>query len=270
MPEPRDLSAIVAKLERNLRRLQLALHYANVGVWEWHIPTGEVTWSPEMERIHGVAEGGFSEATLEDYQSYVVPEDRQQVAEAVRAAIAEMQDFRLQYRILRSDNQVRWVDATGKVVTDDVTQAASLIGTCRDITDEKRLQAALEHERKQLRHIFEQAPAAISITQGADHLVTFMNLQARRLVGDRPVIGRRVREAFPELEGQGYFELLDQVFRTGAPFVGERMHARWDKHGTGEVVDGFFNIVYQPLRDEEGTVWGIMSHSIEVFEPIGR
>jgi len=73
-------------------------------------------------------------------------------------------------------------------------------------------------ERSRLAALFEQAPAAISILSGPDHVITLANSSYQHMSGGRALMGLTVREAFPEVAGQGYFELLDRVFETGEPF----------------------------------------------------
>lgn len=124
----------------------------------------------------------------------------------------------------------------------------------------ERLQQAndsLDAERRYLRGLFEQAPGFVCILRGPDHVFELVNGAYRRLTGHREMLGKPVREALPEVEGQGYFEALDRVFRTGEPFVGTAMKMRLQRHPGGEPDDVFLNFVYQPIVDAAGTVTGI-------------
>ena len=131
---------------------------------------------------------------------------------------------------------------------------------------EARDQALAEAEaaRGRLHELFEQAPAAISVLRGPDHVIEFVNRRGRELIGPRDVIGKGVREAFPELAGQGLFELLDRVYAGGEPVLAAEVPARWLKDGTE--VEGYFSLVYQPVRGAGGRVEGVMSHAVEVTE----
>jgi signal transduction histidine kinase len=66
-----------------------------------------------------------------------------------------------------------------------------------------------------------------------------------------------VREAFPDLEGQGIYPALDSAYATGKPFVAQEMLIRLDRDGDGVMHDSYFDFVYQPLRDLDGEVEGI-------------
>ncbi len=125
--------------------------------------------------------------------------------------------------------------------------------------------ADVQRSREDLLRVFEQAPAAISSTSGPNHIVQSVNAEYRKLIGNRDIVGKPIRDAFPELGSQSvFFDLMDQVFRTGQAFVGNEQPASIDRRGTGVWEEGYFNFVYQPLLDSAGAVWGIMIHAIEV------
>ena len=74
-----------------------------------------------------------------------------------------------------------------------------------------------------LSQMFEQAPSFMALMSEPDHVFELTNTAYQRLIGNRQVIGKSVRDALPELEGQGFFELLDQVYKTGEPYRGQGM-----------------------------------------------
>lgn len=125
-----------------------------------------------------------------------------------------------------------------------------------------------EAARSELQRLLMQIPAAIQVTQGPNHILETVNLLYTQLVGKRELIGKSPREAFPELEGQGFFELLDRVYATGKPFVGKEMRAEFDRNNDGILEESFWNFVYQPLLDANDRVYGIMTHAVEVTEQV--
>jgi PAS domain S-box-containing protein len=173
-----------------------------------------------------------------------------------------------EWRVRRADG--REVAVLGSAVPVLGADAAPLgaVMTARDVTERLRLQRQLEHERLRLQESLMQAPAAITVTEGPEHMTVMQNEAARQLLGGRDIVGRRSREVFPEIESQGFIALQDEVYRTGEPFVGREMLVRFDRRGTGEPEDGYFNFVYQPLRDAEGSVYGILTHAVEVTEQV--
>ena len=107
-----------------------------------------------------------------------------------------------------------------------------------------------------LRSILGQAPIAIAVFRGPDHVFQIANAHYLEIIGNREVIGTSVRFALPELEGQGLFELLDSVYASGDPFIGTEVSVMVDR-GTGTPEQGFFNFIYQPLLGFERAVTGI-------------
>jgi PAS domain S-box-containing protein len=124
----------------------------------------------------------------------------------------------------------------------------------------------LESERQHLRRLFEQAPGFIAILDEPDHVFAMANAAYRSLVGGRDVVGLSVREALPELEGQGFYELLDRVFETGEPYVGRGVRALLLRDSDGAPEERFLDFVYQPITDEHGAVTGIFLEGHDITE----
>ena len=130
---------------------------------------------------------------------------------------------------------------------------------------ERRLRAHADLERNRLRESFTLAPAAMALLSGPDHRVTFLNSAFLALTGRQTttqVLGKTVRESFPELEGQGLNELLNQVYQTGEPFVAKQREVRLRRKGQDETVYASFSC--HPMRDVDGNVEGILVHAVEV------
>ena len=122
----------------------------------------------------------------------------------------------------------------------------------------------VQAERQRLFEIFMQAPAAITLLEGPDHVFTVVNPLYQELIGGRDVRGKNIREGLPELEGQGFYELLDRVYETAEPFSAREMLVRLDRTATGNFEDIYVDFVYQPLTDASGSVFGIMAHAVDV------
>jgi two-component sensor histidine kinase len=123
---------------------------------------------------------------------------------------------------------------------------------------------ALQAELADLRALFQQAPGHMAVLRGPDHVYALVNDAYQRIVGNRDLIGKPVREALPELAGQGFFELLDQVYMTGKPFVGHQMPAKVERQPDGPVEEIFVDFVYQPIIGADGQVSGIFVEGSDV------
>jgi PAS domain-containing protein len=115
-----------------------------------------------------------------------------------------------------------------------------------------------------LPQFFRGAKPHICVLQGPDLRYSAVNETFRRAVGDRPLIGRTMREAFPELEGQGVFERTERVYATGEPEIEHEATRSWDS-GNG-IVTRQVDLVLQPLVDADGHVNGVISFGVDVTE----
>lgn len=117
-------------------------------------------------------------------------------------------------------------------------------------------------------NLLRQAPALIAVLRGPDGVCTLMNDMFQKMWGSRSMVGKPMREAWPDLEGQGWFELAEQVYRTGTPVYQNEKSAVADWDDTGRKVEAFFNFVYAPLFAPSGEVEGIMIFGFEVTEQV--
>lgn len=126
----------------------------------------------------------------------------------------------------------------------------------------ERVQAQAS-EAGHLRHLFNQAPGFVCVLRGRKHVVELMNAAFLHLVGDRDIVGKPVREGLPEIEGQGLFELLDQVFETGEAFVGRQVRLDLQRRPGAAAEEVVVDFVYQPIIDA-GRVSGIFVQGTDI------
>ena len=115
-----------------------------------------------------------------------------------------------------------------------------------------------------LEQIFNQAPLAIAMLEGSQHIFTFANPSFINLFClDRAIIGRPTFEVFPGSVAGGFIQIMDQVFQTGQPFVGEDSLLEQITR-SGESRTLYLDIVYEPVRNLEGQVHGILASAWDV------
>ncbi len=130
-----------------------------------------------------------------------------------------------------------------------------------------RLQTAstlLGMELRNLRQMFAQAPGFVCFLRGPDHIFDLVNDAYLQLVGHRDVTGMKVRDALPEVIEQGFIELLDNVYRTGAPFIGKDLPIQLQRTPGSLLEDCFVDFIYQPIRDASEQVVGIFVQGQDV------
>lgn len=124
----------------------------------------------------------------------------------------------------------------------------------------------LDAERRQLRQLFEQAPGFMAVVRGPDHVFQIANEAYYQVVGRRDVISKPLGEALPEVEGQGFLELLDQVYTSGEPFIGRGMSVRLRRDDDESLSELFVDFIYQPLVEPDGSIAGIFIQGHDVTE----
>ncbi len=144
---------------------------------------------------------------------------------------------------------------------EDITVQAAAQNIIKE--NEKRL----EKERNSMHDFFTQAPAVLAILKGPEHVFEFANPAYMELTGNRDLIGKTLNEALPELEGQGFIELLNTVYKTGETYKGEEMSVKVDK-GNGKLEQFFLNFTYQAFTDVKGETAGILVFAYDVTEQV--
>lgn len=196
------------------------------------------------------------------------------------------------YRVFRdvgssSLSEERFWSATHTPLLDPDGRVAFIVQHTVDVTDLERLKSAaaadgwpaseavgagvlsrarsvqsqnvlLDEQRRELLGLFDQAPAFIAFLRSKDHVFELANRAYLDIVGRDDLLGRRVADALPEVVGQGFIGLLDEVFRSGRPFVGSGVQVVLN--GATKVVD----FIYQPVRDATGATIGILVQGMDV------
>ena len=134
------------------------------------------------------------------------------------------------------------------------------------LRSETRLRKQAQGERAIIHNFFQQAPAMLAILKGPDHVFEFLNQPFQDLIGGRDPVNLPVREAFPEATGQGYYEILDSVYKTGNPFVGREMPLQVVRNQSLESI--YINIICQVLKDSSGQADGILVFCYDVSEQV--
>ena len=225
------------------------------------------------------------------WNTIVNPDDVERFIKRWNLAVAAKKSYEIEYRVRQNNGEYRWFLGSIGPIHDSRGNVIKWVGSAIDIHDRKQAEAEraqllaaeqtarqeaekarnqAEVERSRLQEFFRQAPALIAVTKGQNHIYEFVNTAHQEVVGrsEAELIGKPVKEVFPELYGQGFFEALDEVYQTGIPFVGNEMPAVYDRYHNGTNYQGFFNCVYQPLWNNTGEIEGILLHAVEVTEQV--
>ncbi len=149
-------------------------------------------------------------------------------------------------------------------VRDNTGNVGGLYCACTEITGQVLADRRRAADAERQKRLFEKAPGFIAILTGPDHTFEFVNEAYVQVAGQRDYIGRSVRQAFPDLEGQGLFETLDGVFASGERFVAEGTPVTMQASPDQPVRIVVLDFIYEPIRDENGRITGIFVEGHDV------
>ncbi|MBP8885675.1 MAG: EAL domain-containing protein, partial [Pseudomonas sp.] len=231
-------------LNESRQRLRLALESADLGTWDWHIPSSRLFASARASQLHGLESLPFEGAFL-DFFRQVPMEDRHSLRQSYQSLVAEHRShYQVTYRVQLENGGLRFLESTAKLQLDDTGQPQRMVGTLVDISErllrEQRLQASEEKFAK----AFHSSPDAITITERDSGRYIEVNEGFTRITGYLPdeVVGRTAFEldiwAYPEER----VRMIEHLTQQGQVLHME-MHGR---HRDGEV--RLVDVSVQPIE----------------------
>jgi len=133
---------------------------------------------------------------------------------------------------------------------------------------EQAARVEAEAERERLYAFLLQAPVAIAVFRGPQYVVEFANPRVCEIWGRTraQVLGKSLFEALPEASAQGFETLLDGVRATGVPYIGTELPSILDRDGRRDTI--YWNFVYEPIRERDGTIDRVMVVATDVTEQV--
>ncbi|MBB3035465.1 sensor histidine kinase [Alteriqipengyuania lutimaris] len=195
----------------------------------------------------------------------------------------------IRYDIARPDGsmEARYWSATHTPLKDDDGTLRYILQHTVDVTELQKLRKLrdevgvvrraeaiqarnrdLARESRRLLEFFQQAPGFVAVLGGDDHVFQMTNAAYLDLVGRSELVGRSVRDALPEVVGQGFVDVLDTVYRTGEPYIGRREPVVLEGANDPSQTRRVLNFIFQPMFDHDGTVTGIIVQGYDVTEEI--
>jgi PAS domain S-box-containing protein len=166
----------------------------------------------------------------------------------------------------RGHPEEAWMDLFYSPVIDESGKTGGVIAVVVETTERVLTERRAVAERERLAQLFQDAPSFMCQMDGPQHVFTFTNAAYQQLIAHRNVIGRTVREALPEIAGQGFFELLDRVYATGESYRGNAVPVTLQRTPDAPLEERLLDFIYQPVRDAAGTITGIFSEGYDVTQ----
>ena len=138
----------------------------------------------------------------------------------------------------------------------------------RDITAERTARQQIEATEARFQRMVEQAPVAMAIFSGPQFVITLANRQVLSYWGRsrEQVMHKPLFDALPEASGQGFEELLTNVLVTGEPYIAKELRVMLERNDRLEQT--YINFVYEPFREPDGTISGILVVCTEITEQV--
>ena len=246
--------------QKSAEQLKLALTAARMGMWNWNMRTGEITWSPEHEQLFGLAPGTF-DGRYETFDQRLHPDDREALNMSVNRAIQERNTYQHEYRVVWTDGSIHWIEGRGQAFYDETGQAVRMTGTVMDISDRKNVEAALASSERRLRTIIEAEPECIKILTAEGTLLDMNAAGLAMIEADNleQVLGQNVCPIIAPVHRQAFVNLTRQVAQGKSgilefEIVGLKGTRRWlESHAV-------------PLQDESGAITEILAVTRDITQ----
>ena len=242
--------------------LREAQHMAHIGHWELDRVAGTPRWSEEIFHIFGL-DPSQGEPSFEDHQRIIHPDDWHVLHGAVTRAIIEGLAFDIEFRLLRPDNSIRWMNAKGQAVQDADGHILGIFGTAQDITQSKRAEEALHESEERYRSLFENMLDGFAYcrmlfedNRPQDFIYLAVNSAFEKLTGLKNVVGRKVTEAIPGIR-KSHPELFETYGRVALGGPPERFElyfeplAAWLSISVYSTEKGCFAAVFENITERK-------------------
>lgn len=166
--------------------------------------------------------------------------------------------------------QTRWFNTVIDPLRNEKGQVIGQLASTIEVTEQVMARKNVEESQRELQSLFKQAPAAIAVVEGPQHKYVMANLLYQQLFDrtEEQLLGKTIREVFPEVGSQGIYKIFEEVYHTGKPYIANEFPAFFDKLGDGVKLLGYYNFVAQPIRNAKGEVTSILIHAFEITEQV--
>ncbi|MBW4520469.1 MAG: PAS domain S-box protein [Scytolyngbya sp. HA4215-MV1] len=236
------------ELQESEQRLKMALQAAQMGIWDCDFLTGKAIWSPETERLFGLAPGSFDE-NPETFYSAVHPDDRAALIQAMQQSIESGCSYQHQYRGVLPDGSIRWIESTGQTFYDADGKPIRMMGTAANIDARQRIESALR-----------KYEGIVSSTSDGIALL------------DRHYTYQIVNQTYLERSNKSRHEIVGHTIAElfGAEVFANIIKSRVDRCLAGETISyeewfdyphlgrQFLSVTYSPYLEADGAITGVV------------
>jgi len=241
-------------------RVRLAVEAGKCVGWEWDTKTGINRWFGDLQTIFGI-ESDTHSGQAEDFRRMVYPEDRELVQQAIADAMQNRKPYTAEFRVVRTDGNVRWVTARGQFHYTNNGDPARMLGMAVDITERRKAEDAVRESEERFRLVANTAPVMIWMS-GPDKLCYYFNQPWLDFTG-RPLeaeLGNRWSEGIHPGDLKDCLDTYSRAFDLRESF---KMRYRLRRH------DGEYRWLLDigvPRLSPDGTFVGYIGSCLDVTE----
>ncbi|TDE14474.1 PAS domain-containing protein [Dyadobacter psychrotolerans] len=248
--------------------INFAIKAAGLGTWEVNTASDLIQWDNRCRELFGVTE--VNPLPYQEALKYIHHEDVEKVNKAIYRATKLGSDgnFDVSCRVTGVDDGIlRWVRFIGRSYFDETGKVSRFAGVIQDVTSEIEYRQKVEQNEQRFRGLIQQAPFAMAVYSSRDLIIDIANPAMINVWGKTPsVVGTKLADALPELQGQPFIGLLEQVYDTGVAYQTNEQQV--DLVVGGQLQSFWFNFIYDPLTNSENKVYAILNMAVDVTERV--
>ena len=237
-------------------RLSRALAAAQDGLWDWDLNSQTLFFSPGYAALLGLEPGELGN-DREHWLQRLHPDDRAQVQRHLQQRLnsASQEPYEASYRLRHQDGSYRWIRSRGRLLLDAQGRAERLIGTARDITQQRRDEDSL----RQAAAVFDATQEGVLVTD-ARQCIVHCNPAFTRITGysQAEILGQQPSLLKSGRHDQAFYDSLWHALQNRGAWSGEV----WNRRKNGEIYPQWQNI--RTVRDADGE----LSHYVAVFSDL--
>lgn len=178
-------------------RFRMAMEAAKIGTFDWNIATGDIFWSPNLKAFMGLPPGDYP-MRIERLSEFIHRDDSERVQTAIAHSIETGEDYEIEFRMIRRDGTMRWVQARGKVHFDATGRAVRMLGIDIDATERKLFEERLIAAEQRYSDFYDHAPDLLFSIDATTGTVLECNQTACNVLGYAKceLIGRNVVDLY--------------------------------------------------------------------------
>lgn len=251
----REAQELARELQDYQERLQLIQQAANIGIFEWNIQTGLVTWTRQVEELYGLPAGSFG-GSEEAWEQSVHPDDLPLARAKLFESVEQKTNLDMQFRVIWPDQSIRWIYAKARTLYDPHGQPLRMLGINIDITDRKEYEEELHKTEKKLRLFAESDAIGFVFADMYGH-ISYVNDAFLHLIGySRAEImekGVRWTDITPPEWLSVDQQMIEEARQKGTATLYEKQYF----HKNGSRVDALVGFLLMDDEKEQGIAFAL-------------